>query len=165
MTRDSDFYQFKEIPMSTAEGRPMTVDPALASAAVARVIAGLAITPVPGSGEPERVIRPRSAPPGVFVVTVRSRLMTLLCRTIRRFRVSRAACGQFASAPDCGVGARRVCNGAPCGLETFEDEPHRHRAFPDRGRGPLDRPAADIADGEDPGPARFQEQGYLLPVL
>ena len=35
MTRDADFYQFKEIPMSTAEGRPMTVDPALASAAVA----------------------------------------------------------------------------------------------------------------------------------
>src|SRR2546425_343637 len=33
--RGADFYQFKEIPMSTAEGRPMTVDPALASAAVA----------------------------------------------------------------------------------------------------------------------------------
>src|SRR6266851_5455844 len=35
MTRSVDFYRFKEIPMSTAEGRPMTVDPALASAAVA----------------------------------------------------------------------------------------------------------------------------------
>ena len=35
MTRGVDFYRFKEIPMSTAEGRPMTVDPALASAAVA----------------------------------------------------------------------------------------------------------------------------------
>src|SRR6266704_6693416 len=35
MTRSVDFYPFKEIPMSTAEGRPMTVDPALASAAVA----------------------------------------------------------------------------------------------------------------------------------
>jgi hypothetical protein len=40
--------------------------------------------------------------------------------------------------------------------EAFEDEPYRHRAFPDCGRGPLDRPAADIADGEDPGPAGFQ---------
>jgi PAS domain S-box-containing protein len=35
MTRGADFYRFKEIPMSTAEGRPTTVDPALASAAVA----------------------------------------------------------------------------------------------------------------------------------
>jgi PAS domain S-box-containing protein len=34
MTRGADFYRVKEIPMSTAEGRP-TVDPALASAAVA----------------------------------------------------------------------------------------------------------------------------------
>ena len=35
MTRGADFYRFKEIPMSTPEGRPMTVDPALASATVA----------------------------------------------------------------------------------------------------------------------------------
>jgi PAS domain S-box-containing protein len=35
MTRGADFYRFKEISMSTAEGGPITVDPALASAAVA----------------------------------------------------------------------------------------------------------------------------------
>src|SRR4029077_11089323 len=31
--------------------------------------------------------------------------------------------------------------------------------------GPLDRPAADIADGEDSGPAGFQEQGRPVLVL
>jgi hypothetical protein len=33
------------------------------------------------------------------------------------------------------------------------------------GRGPLDRPAADVADSEDSGSAGFQEQGCPLPVL
>ena len=36
------------------------------------------------------------------------------------------------------VGAGRVCEGTSGGLEAFEHEPHRHRAFPDCGRFPLD---------------------------
>jgi PAS domain S-box-containing protein len=35
MTRGADFYRFREISMSAAEGWPITVDPALASAAMA----------------------------------------------------------------------------------------------------------------------------------
>ena len=70
----------------------------------------------------------------------------------------------------------RVGNCAPGGLEAFEHKPHRHRAFPDGGRGPLDGPAADIADGEDsragwfPGTAASGRRhraglgGMLLPV-
>ncbi len=48
MTRSADFYRFREISMSTGEGRPITVDPALASAAVAA--AGDAIVTTDSSG-------------------------------------------------------------------------------------------------------------------
>jgi len=63
------------------------------------------------------------------------------------------------------VGAGRVCDRTPRGLEAFEHEPDRHRAFPDGGRGPLDGSAADVADGEDSRPAGFQEQGHPAGVV
>ena len=49
--------------------------------------------------------------------------------------------------------------------EAFEYEPHGHRALPDCGHGPLDRSAADIADGEDSRPAGFQEHGHPVRVV
>jgi len=93
-----------------------------------------------------------------------ARKQTTRRRRSKLFIFDCLAVGTAAFAAVC-VGAWRVCNGNPGGLEAFEDEPHRHRAFPDRGRGPLDRPAADVADGEDPGPAGFQEQGHPAGVV
>src|SRR6266567_3736616 len=63
------------------------------------------------------------------------------------------------------AGAGRVRHGTARRLEPFEDEPHCHRAFPDRGRGALDGAAADVADGEDPRPAGFQEQRHPAGVV
>src|SRR5262249_371833 len=42
------------------------------------------------------------------------------------------------------------------------DEADRHRALPARGCYPFHRPAADVADREDPGQAGLQEQGGTL---
>ena len=44
------------------------------------------------------------------------------------------------------------------GLEAVEDQPYCHGALADRGRGTLDRAAADVADGEDSRPAGLEEQ-------
>src|SRR6266498_87312 len=44
-------------------------------------------------------------------------------------------------------------------LEAIEHESYGHGALADGGRHPLDRPAADIADTEDSGPARLETTG------
>jgi hypothetical protein len=69
MARGADFCRFKEISMSTAEGRPMTVDPALASAAVAA--AGDAIV-TSSRRHSARVTPPASAPAGAVAVLRRA---------------------------------------------------------------------------------------------
>src|SRR5215467_3073163 len=65
--------------------------------------------------------------------------------------------------PACGMGLTRNIAQSDClhgsgGLEAVVYEPYRHGAFPDGGRSALDRPAADVSDGEDPRRAGLQEQ-------
>src|SRR5215467_15702753 len=65
--------------------------------------------------------------------------------------------------PTCGMGltrniARSDCLPGAGGLEAVVYEPYCDGAFPDGGRGALDRAAADVSDGEDPRPANLQEQ-------
>src|SRR6266540_1452155 len=50
-------------------------------------------------------------------------------------------------------------------LEAIEHESYGHGALADGGRHPLDRPAADIADTEDSGPARLEQRRHLLHAL
>jgi hypothetical protein len=45
------------------------------------------------------------------------------------------------------------------GLHALEYESHCHRTFPDGGRHPLDGPAPDVADAEDPGSCSSRETG------
>src|SRR6266851_4105132 len=50
-------------------------------------------------------------------------------------------------------------------LEAVEHQSHCHRALADGRRHPLDRSAADIADTENPGPARLEQQWHVINAL
>src|SRR5215831_8057549 len=73
---------------------------------------------------------------------------------------SPATSPQWVTLRGCSAGLDEPCGGCPGsgGLEAVVYEPYRHGAFPDGGRGALDRPAADVSGGEDPRPAGLQEQ-------
>src|SRR6266446_5425979 len=64
-------------------------------------------------------------------------------------------------ASDCAR-ADRFYEGDSGRLEAIEHQSHCHRALADGRRHPLDRSAADIADTEDPGPARLEQQRHVL---
>ena len=51
------------------------------------------------------------------------------------------------------------------GGEALVDQPDRHRPLPHRGRDALDRTRVHVTDGEDPRPARLQEEWGLAVVL
>src|SRR4030081_541886 len=50
-------------------------------------------------------------------------------------------------------------------LEAIEHKAHSDRAFTDGRRHPLDRSTADVADAEDPGPARLEQQRHMINTL
>src|SRR6266516_2557920 len=61
--------------------------------------------------------------------------------------------------------ACRVCVADTYRLEAIEPERHRHRAFADDRYHTFDQSAADIADAEDPGPDRLEQQWRELHAL
>jgi hypothetical protein len=80
--------------------------------------------------------RPVPASPSVHVptisVTIRVASIVAMC-----FVMSGRASWQWGAAT-VSVGAGRIGDRTPGGLDAFEDKPHRHRAFSDGGRGPFD---------------------------
>src|SRR6266567_8723880 len=67
--------------------------------------------------------------------------------------------------PSDSARADRFYKGDTGCLEAVEHQSHGHRALADGRRHPRDRSAADIADTEDPGPARLEQQGHVLNAL
>ena len=61
--------------------------------------------------------------------------------------------------------ANRFRDRDACSLEPIEYQAHSHRALADGRRHQLDGSAADVADAEDTGPTRLEQQRAVLNAL
>src|SRR6185312_13907633 len=103
-------------------------------------------------GEPEtRIVRGVSAPSGSLDRYVTHNQLDYLTN---RYDANRRLLCQLAGRTGAELDGVRSTGG----LEAVEDQPYCHGALADRGRGTLDRAAADVADGEDSRPAGLEEQ-------